>query len=93
MANSSQPSGMPDVPKFTTDFMVVDPLTTASSDEAVQDVLKGRGVVPVLVVGHSLGGALATLCAAELIYTYNLTDVQLYTFGSLALETQLLPRR
>ena len=50
--------------------------------EAVQDILKERGVVPVLVVGHSLGGALATLCAAELMYTYNLTDVQLYTFGS-----------
>ena len=50
--------------------------------EAVQDVLKERGDVPVLVVGHSLGGALATLCAAELMYTYNLTDLQLYTFGS-----------
>jgi len=32
-------------------------------------------------IGHSLGGALATLCAAELVTEYNLTAVRLYTFG------------
>lgn len=36
---------------------------------------------PVVVIGHSLGGALATLCAAELVTEHNMTAVRLYTFG------------
>ena len=49
---------------------------------AIQAVQAERGAhVPVVVVGHSLGGALATLCAAELVTTYRLTAVKLYTFG------------
>lgn len=49
---------------------------------AVQAIQAERGAeVPVVVIGHSLGGALATLCAAELVTEYNLTGVRLYTFG------------
>jgi predicted alpha/beta hydrolase family esterase len=49
---------------------------------AIQAVQAERGAgVPVVVIGHSLGGALATLCAAELVTEYNLTAVRLFTFG------------
>jgi predicted lipase len=49
---------------------------------AVRAIRLERGTrVPVVVIGHSLGGALATLCAAELVTVYNLTVVRLYTFG------------
>ena len=40
----------------------------------------------VHVTGHSLGGALALLCAAQLSLSLNSTDVRLLTFG-LPLET------
>lgn len=34
------------------------------------------------VTGHSMGGALAHLCALDMKYMYNITDVYVYTFGS-----------
>lgn len=37
---------------------------------------------PTYVVGHSLGGALATLCALDMKFTFGLRDVRVYTFGS-----------
>ena len=48
---------------------------------ALDALFEERGVLPVVVVGHSLGGALATLCAADLLTERNLTAVRLYTFG------------
>ena len=50
-------------------------------NDAIRAVGARWGFPPVVVVGHSLGGALATLCAAELVTEHSLTDVSLYTFG------------
>lgn len=51
-------------------------------NDAIRAVQAQRGTsLQVVVVGHSLGGALATLCAAELVTEYRLTAVRLYTFG------------
>ena len=42
-----------------------------------------RGSMPtVFVAGHSLGGALATLCALEMKFVLGVPDVRLITFGS-----------
>ena len=39
---------------------------------------------PIYVVGHSMGGAVATLCALDLLFTFQLDPgrVRLYTYGS-----------
>ncbi|KAI3434954.1 hypothetical protein D9Q98_003008 [Chlorella vulgaris] len=37
---------------------------------------------PVYVSGHSLGGAMATLCALDLRLNLKMPDVRVYTFGS-----------
>ena len=39
---------------------------------------------PIYVVGHSMGAAVATLCALDLQFTFGLgpSDVRLYTYGS-----------
>lgn len=53
---------------------------TASSNSTVA---AGNATSPtVFVSGHSLGGALATLCALDLKTTLNLTDVRVVSFGS-----------
>lgn len=37
---------------------------------------------PVYIAGHSMGGALATLCSMYMTYAFTLTNVRLYTYGS-----------
>ena len=37
---------------------------------------------PLYAIGHSMGAALATICAMDVKFKANLTDVRLYTFGS-----------
>jgi len=49
-------------------------------NDAIHAARAGQDL-PVVVIGHSLGGALATLCAAQLVTEFNLTAVRLYTFG------------
>lgn len=40
------------------------------------------GAVPVICVGHSLGGALATICALEIAHRFKTAiSLQTYTFG------------
>ena len=37
---------------------------------------------PLFAIGHSMGAALATICAMDLKFKVGLKDVRLYTFGS-----------
>ena len=37
---------------------------------------------PWYVLGHSMGSAMATICALDLKFTLDLPDVRVYTFGS-----------
>lgn len=36
----------------------------------------------IVATGHSLGGALATVCAMDLHYVHNITNIKVITFGS-----------
>ena len=47
---------------------------------AVLDAVKQTGLV--IVSGHSMGGAVATMAAAEFVSNLQLDNVWLYTFGS-----------
>ncbi|PRW34023.1 alpha beta-hydrolase [Chlorella sorokiniana] len=54
----------------------------ANVTAAVQRLLQRHPQAPVYVSGHSLGGALATLCALDLKLNQGAHDVRLYTYGS-----------
>lgn len=55
----------------------------ANMTEALADLISLRGWDgPLYVTGHSMGGALAHLCAMYMQYMFALDDVRLYTFGS-----------
>ncbi|KAK3120653.1 hypothetical protein QOZ80_9AG0691520 [Eleusine coracana subsp. coracana] len=49
--------------------------------KSVQWARKTYGTLPINVVGHSMGGALATFCALDLSVKYGSQEVQLMTFG------------
>ncbi|URD78839.1 Lipase (class 3) [Musa troglodytarum] len=48
---------------------------------AVQEVRELYGNIPVMVTGHSMGGAMASFCALDLTVNYGIHNVQLMTFG------------
>eukprot|EP00249_Psilotum_nudum_P004980 c18473_g1_i1 orf=854-1465(+) len=49
--------------------------------EAVKSILQARGGLSTMVTGHSMGGAMAALCALDLTANHDIKDVQVVTFG------------
>lgn len=47
---------------------------------------------PLYVIGHSLGGAMATIAAVDLRVKLRLPDVRLYTFGSPRVGNEIFSR-
>ena len=50
--------------------------------ESVRSMAAAHPGAPLYAIGHSMGAALATICAMDVKFKANLTDVRLYTFGS-----------
>ncbi|WOL11836.1 lipase-like [Canna indica] len=48
---------------------------------AVQKAREFYGDIPVMVTGHSMGGAMASFCALDLTINLGIPNVQLMTFG------------
>ncbi|CAL9080807.1 unnamed protein product [Musa acuminata var. zebrina] len=48
---------------------------------AVQKARELYGDIPVMVTGHSMGGAMASFCALDLTVNHRIQNVQLMTFG------------
>uniref|UniRef100_A0A0D6R374 Fungal lipase-type domain-containing protein n=1 Tax=Araucaria cunninghamii TaxID=56994 RepID=A0A0D6R374_ARACU len=49
--------------------------------EAVKRIQKRDVPLPIMVTGHSMGGAMASFCALDLTVNYGAKDVQVVTFG------------
>ena len=56
----------------------LEPNITAS----VRKMAAAHPGTPLYVIGHSMGAALATICAMDVKFKAGLSDVRLYTFGS-----------
>ncbi|XP_020267756.1 lipase-like [Asparagus officinalis] len=48
---------------------------------AVKRAQESYGDLPIMVTGHSMGGAMASFCALDLTVNHGASDVQLMTFG------------
>ncbi|VAH84578.1 unnamed protein product [Triticum turgidum subsp. durum] len=50
-------------------------------NSGIRKTRKLHGDVPIMVTGHSMGAAMASFCALDLVVNYGLDDVKLMTFG------------
>jgi len=48
----------------------------------VQELVQQYPTFNVVVTGHSLGGSIGTICAMDLYYTHQISNVRVITFGS-----------
>jgi hypothetical protein len=61
----------------------------ATVTTAVGEVLEAHPGSQLFVTGHSMGGALAQLCALDMKFLYNVDQVRVYTFGSPRIGNQV----
>lgn len=50
--------------------------------EKICSFLKNRSVSRVITTGHSLGGALAALCAVDVQFNFSGLEIEVYTYGA-----------
>ncbi|GJM91943.1 hypothetical protein PR202_ga08366 [Eleusine coracana subsp. coracana] len=50
-------------------------------NSGIQKTRKLYGDIPIMITGHSMGGAMASFCALDLVVNYGLDGVKLMTFG------------
>jgi len=62
-------------------FLLAYQALRSSMLKEIGEITKSNPSLPVVVVGHSLGAAMAELCAVDLTETLNLTNVHVWNYG------------